>query len=122
MYHMRPLTLCMLFAYIFLANSSDPTFEIVTGNCTNPPVSELILQRRLRSEAPPKPGHLEQLVTWSGDETIYCVTVLSPNQTEKHSTAQITAGGLNFRFADILLKSEPGFGLKYDVNLYGKVQ
>nr|CAI5848005.1 unnamed protein product [Callosobruchus analis] len=63
MYHMRPLTLCMLFAYIFLANSSDPTFEIVTGNCTNPPVSELILQRRLRSEAPPKPGHLEQLVS-----------------------------------------------------------
>ncbi|VEN57614.1 unnamed protein product [Callosobruchus maculatus] len=122
MYQIRPLTLCMLWACLFFANGSDPTFEIITGNCTNPPVNELILQRRLRPEPSPKPGHLEQLITWSGDETIYCITVISPNKKEKHSTAQITAGGLNFRFVDILLKSESGFGFQYDVNLYGKIK
>nr|CAH7718343.1 unnamed protein product [Callosobruchus chinensis] len=63
MSQIRPLTSCILFASIFLANGSDPSFEIITGNCTNPPVDELIFQRRLRPGPPLKPGHLEQMVS-----------------------------------------------------------
>nr|CAI5844054.1 unnamed protein product [Callosobruchus analis] len=102
----------------FLLSLGDPSYEIRDGNCTNATLATLVYQEHVHKFGIPFFTRKAE-VQWSGNETIYCLMVLSDNEESEGSTVETVEGGVGHHNVSLVLKSSEGHSLKYNVQIFG---
>ncbi|CAH1992686.1 unnamed protein product [Acanthoscelides obtectus] len=94
-------------------------YELEDGSCSEAVIGDLVLlQYSSRRSIPVQ--ERQSKVVWYGDETLYCVLVLSKQKSHRNSTVEVLKGGVNHTFVELRLHSELGFGFQYWVRGFGK--
>ncbi|KAF7266963.1 hypothetical protein GWI33_019747 [Rhynchophorus ferrugineus] len=120
-----------IFALLFIVGvvSATPTIfssklnntsgnSIVEGDCTGTIESDLLFDEEVS-----KLGFIfvirKDNVNYSGSKAIYCIEAVN-QKTSNGGAAEITSGGINYKFVSIELVSARGHGLDFKIKIYGK--
>nr|CAH7760459.1 unnamed protein product [Callosobruchus chinensis] len=103
----------------FVCTEGKTPFELIEGNCTSAVMGDMVLLKYSSRQSIPLQER-EAKVEWHGDETLYCLMVLSDQKVHNNSYIDVTKGGVNHSFVELRMFSDIGYGFQYWVRGFGK--